>query len=220
MAASQLHFLQLRTLNWQVAASKLLSNKAPCYAAEFIWLSCPTVHSLYYGYNLQKPKTPQGRNIGPVLIHQRKDWKTYATFFKFSDNRMPMSSAELEGVHTYGADGERALIYTLIFALMLLLLLFALFLRCFMHFRDSIEPQLSERGLSSKIKSKFLNEIVGKQDGNIYAGLVDYDTEGELNNKLMALKSEWDTRETERRGTVNKTNRFYAWFLEKTAILL
>ena len=132
-----------------------------------------------------------------------------------------MSSAKLEDVHAYGAEGERGLIYTLIFALLLLLLLFTLFLRCFMHFRDSTEPQLSERDLSPKIKSKFLNEIVGKQDGNIYAGLVDYDTEGELNNKLMALQSEWDTTETERRGTVNKTNRFYECvFLKKTAILL
>ena len=149
--------------------------------------------------------------IGPVLMHQRKDWKTYARFA----NSLTTECPELEGVLACGTDGERALIDGLKRNFR-----FALFLRCFIHFRDNIQRQLSERGLSSEIKSKFLNEIFGKQDENIkYAGLVDCDTEDEFENKLIALQSVWDARETESRGTVKKTNTFYEWFLKEKVIL-
>ena len=135
--------------------------------------------------------------IGPVLMHQRKDWKTYARFA----NSLTIECPELEGLLACGTDGEKALIDGLKRNFR-----FALFLRCFIHFKDNVQRQLSERGLPSDIKSKFLSEIFGKQEESTkYAGLVDCDTEDEFDAKLMALKSEWEAREAESRGTLKKT---------------
>jgi hypothetical protein len=97
-------------------------------------------------------------------MHQRKDWKTYARFA----NSLTTECPELEGVLACGTDGEKALIDGLKHNFR-----FALFLWCFIHFKDNVQRQLSERGLPSDIKSKFLNEIFGKQEESTkYAGLV------------------------------------------------
>ncbi|XP_028410639.1 uncharacterized protein LOC114533331 [Dendronephthya gigantea] len=147
--------------------------------------------------------------IGPVLMHQRKDWKTYARFA----NSLITECPELEGLLACGTDGERALIDGLKRNFR-----FALFLRCFIHFKDNVKRQLSERGLPSEIKSKFLNEIFGKQEGDTkYAGLLDCDTEEEFDNKLIALQGEWESREKEVYGTLKTTNTFYEWFLKEKA---
>lgn len=144
-------------------------------------------------------------------MHQRKDWKTYARFA----NSLTIECPELEGLLACGTDGEKALIDGLKRNFR-----FALFLRCFIHFKDNEQRQLSERGLPSDIKSKFLSEIFGKQEESTkYAGLVDCDTEDEFDAKLMALKSEWEAREAESRGTLKKTNTFYEWFVKEKVIV-
>ena len=148
--------------------------------------------------------------IGQVLMHQRKDWKTYARFA----NSLTTECPELEGVLACGTDGEKALIDGLKRNFR-----FSLFLRCFIHFKDNVKRQLSERGMPSEIQSKFLNEIFGKQYENIkYAGLVDCDTEDEFDNKLMALQNEWEARENESRGMLKKTTTFYEWFVKEKVI--
>ena len=144
-------------------------------------------------------------------MHQRNDWKTYARFA----NSLTTECPELEGLLACGTDGEKALKAGLKRNFR-----FALFLRCFLHFKVNIKQQLRERGMPQEVQSKFLNEIFGKQDENVkYVGLVDCDTEDEFDTKLMALQNELEARENESRGTLKKTNTFYEWFVKEKVIV-
>ncbi len=144
-------------------------------------------------------------------MHQHKDWKTYARFANTLTTKCP----ELKGVLACETDGEKVLIDGLKRNFR-----FALFVRCFIHFKDNVKRQLSEHGMPSEIQSKFLNEIFGKQDENIkYMGLVDCDTEDKFDKKLMALQNEWEARENESCGMLKKTTTFYEWFVKKKVIV-
>ena len=75
---------------------------------------------------------------------------------------------------------------------------FALFLRCFIHFRDNLRRELKRRGLPNKTIEEFITEIFGKQQGNtMHQGLVDCNSEEEFDVKLTGLKQKWDAQETE-----------------------
>lgn len=142
--------------------------------------------------------------IGPLLMHQHKDWKTYARFGNF----LTTECSELEGLLACGTDGERALIDGLKRSFR-----YALFLRCFLHFRDNLRRELKKRGLATNAIEDFITEIFGKQQGNImYQGLVDCSLEEEFDVKLAGLKEKWDARETDC-GRSNKDGlSFYEWF--------
>ena len=142
--------------------------------------------------------------IGPVLMHQRKDWKTYSRFA----NSLTTECPDLEGIIACGTDGEKALIsgFKRNFR-------FALFLRCFIHFKDNVKRELQERGLSNNAKKMFMVEIFGKQeDGTLYAGLVDCDNLQEFDSKFEALEEEWIKREKEEGQSTKKSTTFYEWF--------
>ena len=62
---------------------------------------------------------------------------------------------------------------------------YAIFLRCFIHYKRNIEEHLKKCGFSAKSKQLFLEEIFGKlirvgegggQDSNIFLKKVDGDT--------------------------------------------
>ena len=136
-------------------------------------------------------------------MHQRKDWKTYSRFA----NSLTTECPDLEGIIACGTDGEKALIsgFKRNFR-------FALFLRCFIHFKDNVKRELQERGLSNNAKKMFMAEIFGKQeDGTLYAGLVDCDNLQEFDSKFEALEEEWIKREKEGQST-KKSTTFYEWF--------
>ena len=142
--------------------------------------------------------------IGPVLMHQRKDWKTYSRFA----NSLTTECPDLEGIIACGTDGEKALIsgFKRNFR-------FALFLRCFIHFKDNVKRELQERGLSNNAKKMFLAGNFGKQeDGTLYAGLVDCDNPEEFDSKFEALEQEWIKREKEECQSTKKSTTFYEWF--------
>lgn len=66
---------------------------------------------------------------------------------------------------------------------------FATFLRCFIHFKDNIKRELSDRGFNAGEKQQFLEEIFGRRDGTVkFLGLVDSDSEDEFDAKLESLK--------------------------------
>lgn len=44
---------------------------------------------------------------------------------------------------------------------------FAVFLRCFLHFKDNIQRELSSRDIEQNAKKQFIQEIFGKQKGNV-----------------------------------------------------
>ena len=143
--------------------------------------------------------------IGPLLMHQHKDWKTYARFGNFLTTECP----ELEGLLACGTDGEKALIDGLKRNFRL-----ALFLRCFSHFRDNLRRELKKRGIPTNVIEEFIAEIFGKQQGNIlYQGLVDCNSKDEFDEKLVGLKEKWNARETRCSRLSNKDDQsFYEWF--------
>ena len=105
--------------------------------------------------------------VGPLLMHQRKDWQTFSKFAHLMKTAKP----DLQGILACGTDGEKALIDGFKRNLRL-----ALFLRCFIHFKDNVKRELTDRGISSEAKSQYLTEIFGKQEGTSkYTGLVDSD---------------------------------------------
>ena len=73
-------------------------------------------------------------------MHQRKDWKTYSKFALSLTTAKP----ELEGILACGTDGEKALIEGFQRNQR-----FAVFLRCFLHFKDNIKRELTEREITA-----------------------------------------------------------------------
>ena len=127
--------------------------------------------------------------IGPLLMHQHKDWRTYSKFAYLLTSESPV----LEGILACGTDGEMALIdgFKRNFR-------FATFLRCFIHFKDNIKRELSDRGFNPGEKQQFLEEIFGRRDGTVkFLGLVDSDSEDEMDAKPESLKETWMERENQ-----------------------
>ena len=137
--------------------------------------------------------------IGPVLMHQWKDCKTYSRFA----NSLVTECPDLDGLIACGTDGEKALIDRLKRNLR-----FALFLRCFIHFRDNVKREL-EKKRTADAKKAIVREIFGKQEEQVkYAWLVDSNNEEEFQ---MNLEEQWNTREAEC-GASTHNSTFYAWF--------
>ena len=80
--------------------------------------------------------------IGPLLMHQHKDWKTYSRFA----NSLIAEKMELDTLLACGTDGEKGLIdeFQRKFR-------FAAFLRCFIHFKGNIKTELKNRILPRNI---------------------------------------------------------------------
>lgn len=145
--------------------------------------------------------------IGPILMHQRKDWKTYSRFA----NTLITECPDLEGIIACGTDGEKALINGLKRNFR-----FALFLRCFIHFKDNVKRELQQRGLSPATKNLFLAEIFGKQEEDVkYTGLVDCGNVEEFDSKLQDLEKKWDEREAAENNSSKRSSTFYEWFLKE-----
>lgn len=139
--------------------------------------------------------------IGPLMIHQRKDWRTFSRFAHSLINTNP----DLEAILACGTDGEKALIdgFKRHFH-------FAIFLRCFIHFKNNVKRELTSRGFPSEVKDLFMTEIFGKQEGTTkICGLVDRDSEEEFDEKLESLKEEWEKRESSDQGG---KQTFFEWF--------
>ena len=81
-------------------------------------------------------------HIGPLLMHQHKDWKTYSRFA----NPLIAEKMELDALLACGTDVEKALIdeFQLNFQ-------FATLLPCFIHFKGNIKTELKNRIAPSNI---------------------------------------------------------------------
>ncbi len=99
--------------------------------------------------------------IGPLLIHQRKDWQTYSRFAHNLRTENPI----LDAILACGTDGEQALIdgFKRNFR-------YAVFLRCFIHFKDNVEREMSKRGIAAGNKQLILEGIFGEKvwDNKVY----------------------------------------------------
>lgn len=119
----------------------------------------------------------------------------------------------MEGVIACGTDGEQALIdgFSRNFR-------FATFLRCFLHFKENLKRELTQRGISPRNKGLFIEEILGKVDGStMFYGLVDCETSDEVMTKLERLKPEWEKREKE--ANISYSSTFYDWFIKEKVCL-
>ena len=114
---------------------------------------------------------------------------------------------ELEGILACSTDGKKALIDGFKENLR-----FAVFLRCFLHFKYNIKRDLTDRNMTTEAKNQYLAEIFGMQEGAIkYTGLVDCKTTDIFDNKLNNLHDEWEEREATN-GSNNKAQAFFEWF--------
>lgn len=170
---------------------------------ENISLTVTTYRNLKLHHNVTK-KPPVF--IGPVLMHQRKDWKVYSRFANILITEQP----DLEGILACGTDGEKALIDGLRRNFR-----FALFLRCFIHFKENVKQELERRGIPPVSKKVFLDAIFGKQEDQVkYEGLVDCSSEEEFQTKLENLEEEWNAMETEC-GSLMHGITFHQWFCKE-----
>eukprot|EP00794_Sanderia_malayensis_P001899 gene1899-2156_t len=96
--------------------------------------------------------------IGPLLLHRKKDWKTNSNFA----NSLVTEKEELEGVLACGVDGDKALMIGFMKNFC-----FAVFLRCFIHFKDNIKRELEKRGFTATDGAIIMEQIFGRQVGSI-----------------------------------------------------
>ena len=114
--------------------------------------------------------------IGHLLMHQHKNWKTRSRFANF----LISEKMELDALLACETDGEKGLIdgFQRNF-------LFAIFLRCFIHFKGNIKTKL------------YMQEIFGKQEGITKSyGLVDSGSTQGFDQKLECMYNDWNNRES------------------------
>ena len=138
--------------------------------------------------------------IGPLFIHDKKDFQAYHFFASSLVSKRP----GLTNLQCFGTDGEAALVnaFSTVFSK-------ALYLRCFLHFRQNVERKLEEFGVSSAIIREFRKDIFGDPQ-QLELGLVDVNSETELDNKILSLEEKWNNHET----PFHSPPEFHIWFIQ------
>ena len=135
--------------------------------------------------------------IGPLLMHQHKDWKTYSRFA----NSLIAEKMELDSLVACKKDGEKVL--TDGFQLYLQHFCTVLFI--------SKEKDRNLKSYSSMQHKLYMQEIFGKQEGTTkFYGLVDSESTQEFDQKLDSLKNDWNNRQS---GIPNIS--FFDWFQQE-----
>ena len=86
------------------------------------------------------------------MMHQHKDWKTFSKF----SHALISAKSQLEGILACGTDGETALIKRSQRNFR-----FAVFLRCYIHFKENIKRELSSRGFPTEVIKLFMDDKMG-----------------------------------------------------------
>ena len=159
--------------------------------------------------NLLLKSRQTGKNpvfIGPIFIHHTKQRAT--TYKQFFD-KLKSIRGKLGDVISYGTDGEKALSDALGEAFPSL----AIHLRCFRHFRGNFQSHLKNLGINET--RSYYDEVFGKQDGSIYQGLLDANSEDEFDARLNSLRESWAKRE---QSEVEKC-KVYQWIEERSPMI-
>lgn len=142
--------------------------------------------------NLLLEKKSTGKHpvfVGPVLIHYRKDERTYRDFL----NKLKSLRPGLQDIISIGTDGEMALVNALQ----------SCFpkatersLRCFRHFRQNMEDKLHKAGMKGSSANEYLWEVFGKvaSDGSYETGLLDSESDTEFDAMLDSIQPVWASR--------------------------
>ena len=83
-------------------------------------------------------------------MHQKKDWKTYSRFA----NCLVTEKPEISALLACRTDGERAVVDGFKRNVP-----YAIFLRCFIHYKKNIEEHLENHGFRKDLNKFFLDEI-------------------------------------------------------------
>ena len=125
--------------------------------------------------------------LGPMLIHQRKDFSAFNYFASTLVNH----DRKLKHIKAFGTDGDPALIEAFSHNFP-----DALQLRCFIHLKRNTSEKLNSR-FSNSVIQEYLADIFGKTCGNTYQeGLVDSKDAEDFNDRLEACKETWRKRES------------------------
>ena len=140
--------------------------------------------------------------LGPILIHQRKQFANYHYFTSTLVGCRP----EMRQLHAFGTDGVKALVQACHSQFP-----DAIHLRCWLHFKDNLMSKL-ERGLHlpRNVTQEFIADIMGSIS-TLEHGLVDAEDEQVFTAQLHSLKDVWNNRE---RACTKEDPVFYDWFLE------
>lgn len=133
--------------------------------------------------------------VGPVLIHQRKEYDTYSIFTDFL-------AKQVKTMKAIGTDGEEALTKACKSSFPS-----AVQLRCFLHFERNIKEYLKRIGVDEANRKLICADLLGQQIGvSFEEGLVDSNNNEEFESRLNSLLNLWKDR------LGDKGTEFYRWF--------
>ena len=129
--------------------------------------------------------------IGPSCFTTRESFQTYL-FFASS---LVGLKKELDHLHAFGTDGEKALFDTFSHEFQ-----FALHLTCFIHVQTlqrNVKEKLSKCAVPEAVQNKVLDNIFGKKvSSTLLEDLVDSEDEYSFKEKLDFLLQEWKKHDT------------------------
>ena len=137
--------------------------------------------------------------LGPILIHQQKQFANYHYFTPTLVGYCP----EMHQLHVFGTDREKALVQACHSQF-----LRAIHLRCWLHFRDNLLNKL-EQGLHLPRSVAQESDVTGNSS-TLEHDLVDAEDEA-FTAQLHSLKEVWNKRE---QACTKEDPMFYDWFLK------
>ena len=143
--------------------------------------------------------------IGPILIHQKKNFESY---FKLSSSNLQLCP-EMKNLRAFGTDGDQNLsdAFEVCFTA-------ARHLLCDIHMQDNIERKLKDLGITKDKAREYIGDIFGKLTGDVkIKGLVDCLSSEEFDHKLQNLNEKW-------KSLHQNGNKFLKYFLEFKAELI
>jgi hypothetical protein len=143
--------------------------------------------------------------LGPILIHQKKNFDSY---FKLSSSILQICP-EMKNLKAFGTDGDKNLsdAFEVCFTS-------AKHLLCDIHMQDNIERKLKDLGITKGKAREYIDDIFGKtKDGIKTKGLVDSMSSEEFDHTLQNLYEKW--KSIHPNGTL-----FLKYFMEYKADLI
>jgi len=151
-------------------------------------------------------KTKNGNHpimLGPVLIHQTKQFRP----FHYFASTLIRLNPKLVNVKAFGTDGEPELIkaFSVCFPN-------AAHLRCMNHMRQNVKDKLRNLRIPQGVMQDFLDDIFGKKVGSHFeAGLVDAKSESVFRAALSRMKCRWNNLERSCSSGITDPE-FHSWF--------
>jgi len=147
---------------------------------------------------------------GPMLVHQRKLFRSYNYFLSTLVGIKPT----LAHVLAVGTDGEQNLVDALAHQFKS-----ADHLRCIRHLQQNVEKHLHEKGFPQSAIKQYAHDIFGFTDkeGCYHEGLIDAFDAFEFDVHVGELKDEWNRRELDCLPSGSSTPQFFDWFLKNKA---